>query len=375
MKIVSLIERSAGENRVSMSPEVVKLFVRKGFDVMVEDGLGLQAGFSRNSYVEAGAKVSADLREIISDADIILKVQPTSGDACPEVDFAKPATTIIGLLSPYTNSDYLQKLVLKKLTAISMELLPRTTKAQAMDALSSQSNLAGYRSVIEASYHFTKAFPMMMTPSGTIPPCKLLVIGTGVAGLQAIATAKRLGANVSGYDIRAATKEQVESLGAKFISPEMLNRQADDKSGYATELSNEDKTKAAEFLASIIKNYDIVITTAQIPGKIAPILITSDMLQSMKFGSVIVDIATSSGGNVEGSMIDEIVVKDGITIIGYGNLPSRIPCDSSRLYSKNLYNLLDYALLPTGFNFEDEMIKQMLIVKDGAFLQEKFKKY
>jgi NAD(P) transhydrogenase subunit alpha len=256
-----------------------------------------------------------------------------------------------------------------------MELLPRTTKAQAMDALSSQSNLAGYRSVIEASYHFTKAFPMMMTPSGTIPPCKLLVIGTGVAGLQAIATAKRLGANVSGYDIRAATKEQVESLGAKFISPEMLNRQADDKSGYATELSNEDKTKAAEFLASIIKNYDIVITTAQIPGKIAPILITSDMLQSMKFGSVIVDIATSSGGNVEGSMIDEIVVKDGITIIGYGNLPSRIPCDSSRLYSKNLYNLLDYALLPTGFNFEDEMIKQMLIVKDGAFLQEKFKKY
>ncbi|WP_341793392.1 MULTISPECIES: NAD(P) transhydrogenase subunit alpha [unclassified Rickettsia] len=372
-KIAALKERAENETRTAITPEVAGLLVKKGFLVVVEKEIGLLAGFLDKDYSDVGAKISAVPLEIISDADIILKVQPSPlTDKYSELVFAKPNAIIIGLLSPYLNHDYLAQLAKKNLIGIAMELVPRITKAQNMDALSSQSNLAGYRAVIEASYHFTRGFPMMMTAAGTITPCKTLVLGIGVAGLQAIATAKRLGSAVAGYDVRIATKEQVESLGAKFVSPELSN-DLQDKSGYASEASSDDKVKQEEFLAKIIKNYDIVITTAQIPGKKAPILVTEQMVASMKYGTVIVDIATSTGGNVEGSKFDQIIVKNGVTIIGLSNLAGKIATDASKLYSKNLYNLLIYAFQNGKFNIDDELVQQMLLTNGGQIVHEKFR--
>ncbi|WP_342270074.1 NAD(P) transhydrogenase subunit alpha [Rickettsia endosymbiont of Orchestes rusci] len=372
-KIAALKERAENETRTAITPEVAGLLVKKGFLVVVEKEIGLLAGFLDKDYSDVGAKISAVPLEIISDADIILKVQPSPlTDKYSELVFAKPNAIIIGLLSPYLNHDYLAQLAKKNLIGIAMELVPRITKAQNMDALSSQSNLAGYRAVIEASYHFTRGFPMMMTAAGTITPCKTLVLGIGVAGLQAIATAKRLGSAVAGYDVRIATKEQVESLGAKFVSPELSN-DLQDKSGYASEVSSDDKVKQEEFLAKIIKNYDIVITTAQIPGKKAPILVTEQMVASMKYGTVIVDIATSTGGNVEGSKFDQIIVKNGVTIIGLSNLAGKIATDASKLYSKNLYNLLIYAFQNGKFNIDDELVQQMLLTNGGQIVHEKFR--
>ncbi len=371
MKIVALKEKAKHETRVAITPEVAGLLVKKGYAVTVEKDVGLHAGFLDEEYVALGAKVSSVPLEIISDADIILKVQPSSvTDKYSELEFAKKGAIIVGLLSPYLNHDYIKSAAKKNLTTFAMEFVPRITKAQNMDALSSQSNLVGYRAVIEASYHYTKAFPMMMTAAGTISPCKTLVLGIGVAGLQAIATAKRLGSIVAGYDVRAATKEQVESLGAKFVSPE-LQEDLQDKSGYANESSEDYKAKQEEFLAKIIKGYDIVITTAQIPGKKAPLLVTEKMLESMKHGSVIVDIATSTGGNAEGSEPDKIVTKHGVTIIGLSNLATKIATDSSKLYSKNLYNFLNYALQDGKFNMDDDLVRDMLITKDGKVVNEK----
>ncbi len=368
MKIIALKERHINETRTALTPETTKLLIKKGFSIVVEKNLGTLAGFLDKDYLEAGAKVSATPVEIISDADIILKVQPSPlEDNCSEIEFAKAQAIIIGLLSPHTNHKYIFHLAKKQLTGIAMELLPRITKAQPMDVLSSQSNLAGYRAVIEASYHFSQAFPMMITAAGTILPCKIIVLGIGVAGLQAIATAKRLGAIVSGYDVRSATKEQVESLGAKFVAPK-VEVDLQNSSGYAAECSNDYKVKQEEFLASIIKNYDIVITTAQIPGKKAPILVTKEMVKTMKAGSVIVDMSTSTGGNVEGSQIDQVISQNEVIIIGYSNLPSRIATNSSKLYSKNLYNLLDYAVQGGKFNFDDELVKQMVLTKEGQIL-------
>ncbi|KIJ88924.1 NAD(P) transhydrogenase subunit alpha [Rickettsia asembonensis] len=371
MKIVALKEKAKHETRVAITPEVAGLLVKKGYAVTVEKDIGLHAGFLDEEYAVLGAKISSVPLEIISDADIILKVQPSSvTDKYSELEFAKKGAIIVGLLSPYLNHEYIKAAAKKKLMTFAMEFVPRITKAQNMDALSSQSNLVGYRAVIEASYHYTKAFPMMMTAAGTISPCKTLVLGIGVVGLQAIATAKRLGSIVAGYDVRAATKEQVESLGAKFVSPE-LQEDLQDKSGYAHESSEDYKAKQEEFLAKIIKGYDIVITTAQIPGKKAPLLVTEKMLESMKHGSVIVDIATSTGGNVEGSEPDKIVTKHGVTIIGLSNLATKIATDSSKLYSKNLYNFLSYALQDGKFNMDDELVRDMLITKDGKIVSEK----
>lgn len=370
MKIAALKERTANETRTAISPEVASLFVKKGFTVIVEKGIGDKAGFTDQNYIDAGAKISAIPLEIISDADIILKVQPSPlEDRVNEVEFAKKGAIIIGLLSPYFNSVYISQLANKQLSGIAMELVPRITKTQNMDVLSSQSNLAGYRAVIEANYHFGKIFPMMMTAAGTITPAKVLILGIGVAGLQAIATAKRLGAVVSAYDVRSATKEQVESLGAKFISPE-INADLEDKAGYAKETSTDYQTKQNQFLTTIIRNYDIIITTAQIPNKPAPRLINEEMIKSMKPTSVIVDMATSSGGNVEGSKIDEIVINNGVKIIGWSNLASKVAGDSSKLYSRNLYNFLDYAIQNNKFNFEDAIVEQMLLTKDGKIIRE-----
>lgn len=372
MKISALKERALNETRVAIIPEIAKMFVAKGFSVLIEKGIGTGIGFTDQAYLDVGAKVSGIPLEIISDADIILKVQPSPlNDPVNEIEFAKNGAVILGMLSPYTNHNYTSKLVEKNLTSLAMELVPRITKAQNMDVLSSQSNLAGYRAVIEASYHLDRAFPMMMTAAGTVTPVKVLIMGVGVAGLQAIATAKRLGAVVSAYDVRSATKEQVESLGAKFVSPNIKN-DLEDKSGYAKEMDAEYKVRQEQFLSDLVKNYDLIITTAQIPGKPAPRLLTEDMVNSMKYGSVIVDMATGSGGNVENSKIDEVVIKNGVKIIGWSNLASRVASDSSKLYSKNLYNFLNYAIQDGKLNFDDDLVYQMLLTRNGKIVHEQF---
>ncbi len=373
MKISAIKERLAGEDRCAITPESTKLFVKKGLKICVEAGIGYGANYSDQQYIDAGAQVSSIPLEILADADVILKVRPSPLDIpLNEIELAKPGAIIIGLLSPYENKQYLLKMLEKKLIGITMELVPRITKAQNMDVLSSQSNLAGYRAVIEAIYEFSRAIPMMMTAAGSISPAKTLVLGVGVAGLQAIATAKRLGSIVFAYDVRPDTKEQVESLGAKFLSIEQaIDKQ--DASGYATQNSTAEQKRQEEFLSNIVKSYDIIITTAQIPGKKAPLLISGEMIKSMKPGSVIVDMSTSTGGNVEGSEKDEIIKINGVKIIGWSNLAARIATDASKLYAKNLYNFIDYSFNNNSFNFSDDLVKQMLLTQNGQIVNEKFK--
>jgi NAD(P) transhydrogenase subunit alpha len=361
MKIAVLKERAKFERRAAITPEVTKLLTDKGHILVIEKDTGFAAGFQDEAYIQAGAKISNVPLEIISDADIILKVQPSPlYDSVNEIEFAKDNALIIGLLNPHNNQEYISKLKQKNLVGISMEQVPRITKAQNMDVLSSQSNLAGYRAAIEAIYNFDRAIPMMMTAAGTITPAKALILGVGVAGLQAIATIKRMGAAVSAYDVRSATKEQVESLGAKFVSPQ-INSNMEDKSGYAKESTEEDKKSAHQFLKSITKNYDIIITTALIPGKPAPSLVDDEMIKSLKYGSVIVDMAVANGGNVSGSKIDEMIIKDGVKIIGWSNLAGKVAADSTKLYAKNLYNFLSHAIQNGKFNLDDELVKQMLL--------------
>lgn len=374
MKIVALKERAKGEHRVAITPETARLFCMKGYDVFVEKNIGTSANFTDKEYEEVGATVSAIPLEILSDADIVLKVQPTPlVDQYNEIEMTKKEATIIGLLSPYSNSEYLDKALSKGLSAIAMELVPRITKAQNMDVLSSQSNLAGYRAVIEASYYFDRALPMMMTAAGTVNPAKTLILGVGVAGLQAIATAKRLGAVVSAYDVRAATKEQVESLGAKFIYPSESGGDAEDSSGYAKEVTKDFADIQERFLSDVIDKFDIVITTAQIPGKKAPTLLTKSMVAKMRPGSVVVDMAAISGGNVEDSSIDKVIAKKGVKIIGWSNMASKIASDSSKLYAKNLYNFLEYAIKDNRINFKDDLVEEMLIGMNGQMVNKKFK--
>ena len=374
MKIVAIKERAKGENRVAITPDVAKLFIQKNYEVIVEKNIGISANFTDAEYISAGASVSAVPLEILSDADIILKVQPTPCiDEFNEIEMSKEGAIIIGMLAPYTNFEYIDKSLSKKLSTISMELLPRVTKAQSMDVLSSQSNLAGYRSVIEAAYYFDRAFPMMMTSAGTITPAKALILGVGVAGLQAIATAKRLGCIVSAYDVRKITKEQVESLGAKFVYPSDTNSEdAEEKSGYAKEVGDDFAKIQEEFLSRIIADFDIVISTAQIPGKKAPVILTKEMVSKMKAGSVIVDIAASSGGNVEDSFADKVISKKGVKIIGWTNMSSKIANDSSKLYAKNLYNFIDYAVKDNKFDFKDDLVEEMLVGIEGRIINKKF---
>lgn len=370
MKIVALKERLHNENRAAISPETAKLLTAKGFKVFVEKNIGGNCGFLDQDYTDSGATVSTVPLEIISDADIILKVQPSPLiDQINEISFAKEGAVIIGLLSPYFNRNYLLQAAEKKLTALAMELVPRVTRTQSMDVLSSQTNLAGYRAVIEASHLLNKVLPMMITSAGTITAAKVLVLGAGVAGLQAIATARRLGAIVAAYDVRSSTKEQVESLGGKFLR---IGTETDfaDRSGYARETSDEYKKKQEEFLTSIIKNYNIVITTAQIPGKKAPILVSKEMLESMAAGSVVLDMAANSGGNVEGSKLGEVITQNGVTISAPDNLAGCVAADSAKLYAKNLYNFINYIIKDGRFDFTDEIAEQMLLIKDGQIVNK-----
>ncbi|MCX8056082.1 MAG: Re/Si-specific NAD(P)(+) transhydrogenase subunit alpha [Ignavibacteria bacterium] len=366
-----------GENRVAVVPDVAGKFIKKGFEVLIEKDAGLNAGFTNEDYEKAGVKVIADLQELYNQSDIVLKVQrpiehPQFGKN--ELELMKKGTLLITFMYSLHYPELAKKAAELGIDVISMDAIPRTTLAQPMDALSSQANIAGYKAVIIAANHLHKIFPLMMTAAGTISPAKVVIMGAGVAGLQALGTAKRLGAVVWVSDIRPAVKEEVQSLGGKFIEVE-TDESMQDEGGYAKEASPEFLKKQQELIAKHVSEADIVITTALVPGKRAPLLITEEMIKSMKPGSVVLDMAVEFGGNVEISEKGKTVKKYNVTIIGEPNLPSLVPYHASEMYSRNLFNLINYASKEGKFNhnMEDEIIGKATIVKDGQVVHQKTK--
>lgn len=375
MKISVLKERRPGETRVAATPETVKKLIGLGHTVTVEGGAGTVAGFLDAAFTEAGASIAGSAAEAANGADIVFKVRrPEPGEIAALPDGA----ALIALMEPFAYpAEELAALNAKKIAALSMEFTPRITRAQSMDALSSQSNLAGYRAVIEGAQIYGRAMPMMMTAAGTVAPAKVFIMGAGVAGLQAIATARRLGAVVTANDVRPAAKEQVASLGAKFIAVEDDEfKAAETSGGYAKEMSKDYQAKQAALTASHIAKQDIVVTTALIPGRPAPVLITEEMVRSMKPGSVIVDMAVSQGGNCPLSKADEIVDVGGVKVAGFSNLPARLPADASSLYAKNLLAFLPLITAEGGaltLDTEDEVVVAMLLTRNGATVSERLK--
>ncbi len=363
MKIGTIKETRTGERRVALTPTVVRELAGKGFQVLVETGAGLNAHFTDDQYREAGATV-ASKKEVFEQADVIVKINPPSDEDLP---LFRKGQIFVGLLFPYNNPELAQSLAGKGVTAFAMELIPRISRAQNMDVLSSQSNLAGYKAVIIGADALEKIFPLMMTAAGTIRPARVLIYGVGVAGLQAIATAKRLGAIVEATDIRPETKEEAESLGAKFIQVQDADLKDVSEGGYAKEASEEFLRKQKEAVDKSLFQADLVITTALVMGRKAPRLITEEQIKQMKHGAVIVDMAVEQGGNVELSRPDEIVTKHGVSIIGKTNLPSLLAVNASELYAKNMYNFLTF-LMPEGepkIDLEDEIIDGTLSVYEG----------
>ena len=367
MKLAIPRETVPGETRVAATPESVKKFKGLGLDVTVEAGAGAHARIADADYAAAGATIAPDARAALADADIVLKVR---GPGAAESALLKKGAVIAAMLAPHTEKAAIATLAGQGATAFAMEFLPRISRAQAMDVLSSQSNLAGYKAVIDAAAAFGRAMPMMMTAAGTIAPARVLVMGVGVAGLQAIATAKRLGAIVSATDVRPATKEQVESLGGTFVAvmdEEFKNAQT--AGGYAKEMSAEYQAKQAALIAETIKKQDIIITTALIPGRKAPVLVSEEMIKTMKPGSVIVDLAAEAGGNTPLTKAGEVVEVHGVTIMGYSNLPGRLAVDASSLYARNLFNfvslLVDKKTGALAIDWNDEIVKGALVAKDG----------
>jgi proton-translocating NAD(P)+ transhydrogenase subunit alpha len=366
MKIGVLAEEVPGEKRVAISPDSIKAYRKRGVEVEVEAGAGAGSFLSDQVLADAGAKV-VSAGEAVREADVILTVRRPQAKALAG---AKTGALVIGLMEPYGDISGLKALAAQGLTLLALELLPRITRAQSMDVLSSQANLAGYKAVVDAASHYSRAFPMMMTAAGTVPPARVFVMGAGVAGLQAIATARRLGAVVSATDVRAAAAEQVQSLGAKFIFVEGL-KDAATQGGYAKELTEDDRKKQAALVAEHLKAQDIVVTTALIPGRPAPVLISREMVESMKPGSVIVDLAVERGGNCALSEAGKIVEHKGVTIMGLLNLPAQIAGNASMLYAKNLQNFLDLVISKEGalaVNWEDEIIKETLVARDGKIV-------
>lgn len=365
-------EKNKYEKRVSVTPDTAKKIVSMGNTILLESGAGEAASFSDAAYQEAGATIEKKRANILSKADVVLHVQEGA-----TLSGLKKDAILIGLLDPYFNQDTIKKLASSEITAFSMELVPRITRAQSMDVLSSQSNLAGYKAVLDSTEYFSRAFPMMMTAAGTIPPAKVFVMGAGVAGLQAIATAKRLGAIVSATDVRPAAKEQVQSLGGSFVAVEDDEfKQAETAGGYAKEMSDEYKKKQAALIEEHIAKQDIVITTALIPGRPAPKLISQSMVHSMKPGSVIVDMAVETGGNCEVSELGKVTVENNVTVIGHQNIPSRLATDSSSLYAKNILNLLA-LIIEDGklkIDWEDEIIQGIALTRNGDIIHPNFKK-
>lgn len=366
MKLAVLKEQRPYETRVAATPETVKKLIALGFHVSLEKGAGETAHFSDNSYKMAGAQLTATPEETLANAQVILKVQAPTEE---EISLFPEKSLLLGLLSPHAYPDLKKAYAKRKITAFALELVPRITRAQGMDVLSSQSNLAGYRAVLEAAYAFERAFPMMMTAAGTIASARVLVLGAGVAGLQAVATAKRLGAIVSVFDVRSAAKEQVESLGGLFVEVES-QESGETAGGYAKEMSEDYKVRQTAKIKEVLQKTDIAISTALIPGKPAPRLISADMLAEMKPGSVIVDLAVEMGGNCEGSVLGKIVDKKGVKIVGYANMPGRIPTDASALYARNLYHLLTICVQQGSLEipWEDEIIKAIALTRDGKDL-------
>lgn len=354
MKISSIID--AKEKRVAITPETVKKYIGLGFEVVLPKNIGANAGFADSEYISAGAEIK---KSPIKDADFYVCVKP---DLSKKLDL-KVGAHFIAMLSPFKNKDTLEKIAKSGINVYALERIPRTTRAQAMDVLSSQANIVGYRAVVEAVFEYNKIVPLMMTAAGTIRPARALILGAGVAGLQAIATAKRMGAVVSAFDVRSAVKEQVESLGATFISVDS-DESGDGGGGYAKEMSDEYKKHQAEKLAQVIAESDIVITTAQIPGKPAPRLITKEMVESMAAGSVIVDIATETGGNCALSKQDEIVrTKNNVTIIGDSNLAAKIAYDASQLFARNVFNFVSLMVKDGKIDLSDELVQAAAIKK------------
>ncbi|MBE8718908.1 Re/Si-specific NAD(P)(+) transhydrogenase subunit alpha [Cellvibrio polysaccharolyticus] len=380
MKIAIPVERRAHERRVAATPDTVKKFIAMGIEVAVERGAGEASRIPDAAYQAAGATIVDSPAALLADADVVLKVQRpilAGEEGENELSLFKPGTLLIAILSPYANPDALRQYAEAGITAISLEFVPRITRAQSMDVLSSQSNLAGYRAVLEAVNVFDRAMPMMMTAAGTIAPARVMVLGAGVAGLQAIATAKRLGAIVSATDVRAASREQVESLGGKFVmveSDEVAN--AETAGGYAREMSDDYKRRQAELVAETLKKQDIAICTALIPGRKAPTLINDEMVYSMRPGSVIVDLAAEQGGNCTLTRPGEVVEINGVSIIGYYNVPSRLSADASALYAKNVLNyftpLFNAETRQLAVNWQDEIVAASTLTRDGQIVHPNF---
>jgi NAD(P) transhydrogenase subunit alpha len=362
-----------GELRAALVPQNAKKLISAGFEVAVESGLGIHAGFPDAEYVDAGAAVQTDRAGILGSADIVLRVRKPELD---DVALLKSGAIHISFLDPFNERALVDSMASQGITAISMEMIPRTTRAQKMDALSSQANLAGYVTVVLAATHCPKIFPMMMTPAGTIAPSRVFVIGAGVAGLQAIATAKRLGARVEAFDTRPVVAEQVQSLGGKFIEID-LGEVGQTEQGYAKELTAEQIELQKQGQKKVISQSDVVITTAQVFGRPAPQIVSRDMVEAMQPGSVVVDMAVETGGNVEGSVLDEVVDVGGVKIIGQGNLPSQVARHASDMYSNNLFNLLDDFWDPEekklNLDPEDEIVQGCVITRDGAIVNETIK--
>ncbi len=360
--ILGLLKEGDPENRVAILPELIDQFIKLGFTVLVESGAGDNSLSPDDAYTKAGAEIRTKVK-LVKESDIIVKINPPTDD---ETAFLTEGKVFISLLQPYSNPEQINKLKEQKVTAISLEKIPRTSRAQMMDVLSSQASAAGYKAVLTAATNLTKFFPMFTTAAGSIKPAKVLILGAGVAGLQAIATAKRLGAIVEVFDTRPAVKEEVQSLGAKFIEVAGA-ADASGAGGYAVEQSEEYKAKQSAMIAEHSVSADVIITTAQIPGKKAPILITNDTISKMKPGSVIIDLAASTGGNTEFTKDNETVVQNGVKIIGNSNLPSTIPYDASKMFGKNLLSLIK-LLVKDGkivLNFDDDIIKASVVTHGG----------
>ena len=361
MKIGSVLENQKIEKRISITPDIVKKYTSLGFEIFLSENYGHHIGIKDDEYEKLGVKFSKDDKEILGSSDIIVQLGILPDD---KISIIKESQIFIGVLNPYENKDKLEILAKKKINLFSLELLPRITRAQSMDILSSQANLAGYKAVIESFANFEKAIPMMMTAAGTIPAAKVLVVGAGVAGLQAIATAKRMGSIVFATDVRMASKEQVESLGGKFLTVEG-SENLETEGGYAKEASDDFKKKQEQLLSETLKKIDIVICTALIPGKKAPLIIKDNMINDMPSGSVIYDLAAVQGGNTAYTEADKIIEKNGVKIMGESNILNRLPLSASSLYAKNMFNfienLFDKKNKKININLEDEIIVKTLI--------------
>jgi H+-translocating NAD(P) transhydrogenase subunit alpha len=376
MKIAVAKEIEVCERRVALIPDIVARLVKQGLEVLVETGAGDRAFFSDAAYEAAGATIIADTARVWGEADVVLKVSPPQerSDGSSEVELLREGSVLISFLNPLGNPAVAQKLAERKVSALSMEMIPRSTRAQSMDALSSQASISGYKAVLIGAAALPKYFPMLTTAAGTIAPAKVFVMGAGVAGLQAIATARRLGAIVEAFDIRPAVKEEVLSLGAKFVEVK-LDEETATAGGYAREISEDSRKRTQELVAAHIKTADVVITTAQVPGKKAPLLVTEEMVMGMKTGSVIVDIAAEQGGNCACTEPGKDIIKHGVTIIGPINLPSSVPVHASQLYSKNVTSLLQLIIKNNAIqiDFGDDIINDTCITHAGEIRNSRVK--